>query len=194
MQLGTFIELVRTTLDDDTSYTWQDDSLIAWAQLAFNDIAMRTRSYRIERTADVIEDENKYSLDDHLYHIIEAYIDGTPLAETEWQPKSLNTSKPNAFSYDAGSIYLYPTPDKTYTLTVWGYGVPVIPDGLDEELPLPLLVDAARAFVLSKAYEQLDQIDMSTYYHQLYSSELEKHQRATLRKNASLNSGLREIY
>lgn len=194
MLVSDFISLVRATLEDETQFTWTDDELLSWAQLGLEDIAFRTRGYKVEKSTECLPDFNKYELDPHIIQVLNTYINGNPLTFVEWKPKTTATGTPTEYAYEGGALYLYPTPDKVYTLDLFTVATPLLPNTASDDIPLPLCTDALRSFVLHKAYEVIDQVNLSQYHYQIYANELEKHANSVKRNTAHTRTSLAEVY
>jgi len=90
------------------------------------------------------------------------------------------SARPVYFSQWGDSIYMFPTPDQAYGLTVRGYrrAQDWIANGAGAEPDLPdELHNTIATFALAKAYAQQEDPELSALYERQFSDELQEYMR-----------------
>lgn len=93
---------------------------------------------------------------------------------------STSQSKPCEYAIWASTLYLTPTPDATYTLTIRGYRQPNdwVAEGAGGEPDLPdELHNTVATWALSKAYVQQEDPELGSYYERQFVDELNEYKR-----------------
>jgi len=113
------------------------------------------------------DDETLHWVGNDLYSILNP-IDAT------------SQSKPVQYAWWNDTLYLTPTPDSAYTLTVFGYRDPIdwIANGAGAQPDLPdELHNTVAIWALSKAYIQQEDPEMGSVYERQFADELTEFKR-----------------
>jgi hypothetical protein len=149
------------------------------------------RCYRAERrwpfylsrwTLNTVADTESYDLDDldalgeitaikgERYNL--EWV-GQAAADYAWPATSTSTSEPTHFQVEHRTLFLHPTPNDAYALTIKGYRTPTAmstagsePD-IDEDLH-----NTIATWALSRAYAQQDDPEMSSMFERQFADEL----------------------
>lgn len=100
---------------------------------------------------------------------------GLDYADARWPENVLSESEPTHWSADYRTIYLWPTPNQAYTLTLRGYRKPIdwVANGAGAEPDLPNdLHNTVAMWALARAYEQQDDPEMASIFERKFADEI----------------------
>jgi hypothetical protein len=175
-------EQLRRELEESVQGIWADESLLYWCNEAARDIASMTgcntdiatfttvsgtQSYPVPQDTISVNSALCTASDEASYTMIKVKLDFI-IANSAFR------NIPTRYYVDDQNIYLYPTPDDIYTISLMRS---VRPDEVVEtgSMPFSDKYNAAITFYIkSKAYEQILDFDTANVFFARYQNELEK--------------------
>jgi|SRR5688500_6280630 len=105
---------------------------------------------------------------------------GTDLYTVLNPSNTTTTSKPTQYAWWADVLYLVPTPDAAYTLTVYGYRTPIdwVANGAGATPDLPdEMHNTVATWALAKCYAQQEDPELASVYERQFADELTEFKR-----------------
>lgn len=96
-------------------------------------------------------------------------------ADARWPENTSTLSEPTHWSVDYQTLFLWPTPNGPYELTLRGYRTPIdwVANGAGAEPDLPNdLHNTVAMWALARAYEQQDDPEMASIFERKFADEI----------------------
>lgn len=158
---------VKRMFGDESGVQITDDDILRWVNAAQQEIVSSNQVLKASATKDTVADDFTYQLGldiTDVQAINSIHIDGVKINYVSFNdaealilredPARLSRGRPEFWYEWAGILYLYPTPDKAYTLTVYYQKEPTTLTSNTDTLILPdNYFNRVIEYVMAQAYE-----------------------------------------
>lgn len=158
---------VKRMFGDESGVQITDDDILRWVNAAQQEIVSSNQVLKASATKDTVADDFTYQLGldiTDVQAINSIHVDGVKINYVSFNdaealilrddPARLSRGRPEFWYEWAGILYLYPTPDKAYTLTVYYQKEPTTLTSNTDTLILPdNYFNRVIEYVMAQAYE-----------------------------------------
>lgn len=175
-----FISQTRRELQESTAVVWSDESLITWANEAFEDFARKTRLTRAWGAGTTVASQASYALPAGSVEVDTFFYSTGGLERVDdigYQTlavASVSNGTPSKYTVIGGSMWLYPTPSAAAAYRFRYTAVPASFVTVSDTTATPFggrHESALRSYVKARAFEQTGEFDVATGFQSLYDRE-----------------------